>query len=476
MDRSPSTRAPARPHHAHDAVFSLFDEPGPCDASDPAADELATALTTDDVAGAWAATRGPLAVRVHIPACDSPRCRGGCHGPHPLEGCGDDRYRDALGEEIAIAGRHLHPGRSVARVAFGVGASTCFTDAALATIVSRLREHFAFARDAALAIDADARTVTSARLAALRSSGFERIGLAVHDLDPTVQLAIRRVQAPDSVRALIHAARLQGFRTIDVDLVYGLPKQTPTSFARTVAMTIAMRPDRIALLPAASLERVARHDVADDDRPHRIDRLAMLEAAVEALVDAGYRRDGTDRFALPSDDATAARVPGDPPRVPEDDGAASDGDLLGLGLCTSGRVGDVRYRNACDVEAYCRAVADGRLPVERATTLSRDDALRGAAIGALMSDGRLDFATFASRHRVDARSYFGRELDALRSLAADGLVRVDRAGVTVTRAGWLVARAVAATFDRGLRGTVRRPPACASQHSPFTDRSRNDTV
>jgi oxygen-independent coproporphyrinogen-3 oxidase len=260
------------------------------------------------------------------------------------------------------------------------------------------------------------------------------------------------------VRALMASARALGYASINADLIYGLPKQTPQSFARTIRQIGELRPDRIALYAYAHLpERFKpQRRIVEADLPAPAQRLAMLGDGIAGFLARGYTYIGMDHFALPDDALAVAKREGRLHRNFQGYSTQPDCDLVALGVSAIGSVGSAYYQNAKTLPEYYESLARGRLPVVRGYALDIDDELRRDVVMALMCQGRLEFAPIARRHHIDVRSYFERELASLQGMAESGLVELEDGAVQVTAAGWFLVRAIAMVFDRHLHAAKER--------------------
>ncbi|MEQ1807815.1 MAG: oxygen-independent coproporphyrinogen III oxidase, partial [Burkholderiaceae bacterium] len=341
---------------------------------------------------------------------------------------------------------------------FGGGTPTFLSDAELAATMALLRASFAFQPDAELSIEVDPRTVDAARLSHLAELGFNRLSLGVQDFDPAVQEAVHRVQPFDSVRTLMHAARDIGFDSINVDLIYGLPRQTPQSFERTIAQVAGLRPDRIALYAYAHLPQrfKPQRRIEISALPPAGDRVQMLGAAIAGFLGLGYAHIGMDHFALHDDALAVAKREGRLHRNFQGYSTQPDCDLIALGVSAIGKVGNCFSQNVKTLSQYYDALNQGKLPVERGLTLSSDDLLRRDVIMALMCQGRVEFDAIEKAHGVVMRDTFAVELDRLGLLAEQGLVELEASAIQVTPAGWYFVRAVAMAFDRYLNASPVR--------------------
>jgi oxygen-independent coproporphyrinogen-3 oxidase len=328
----------------------------------------------------------------------------------------------------------------------------------LRELMTILRRSFAMAPGGEYSIEVDPRTIDATRLQTLADLGFNRLSFGVQDFDPDVQKAVHRVQPAGQVFKLVEQARAIGFDSVNVDLIYGLPRQTAASFARTLAQINELRPDRIALYAYAHLpERFKpQRRIISADLPKAADKVTMLSQSLNALVDAGYVYVGMDHFALPNDSLAVAKRQGRLHRNFQGYSTHADCDLIGLGVSAIGKVGATYSQNAKTMEEYCDLIDHGRLPVVRGLALSRDDLARRAVIMAIMCQGQVLFESIELAWLIDFREYFASELEALRDLAEQGLVVLDDAGVQVTSVGWYFVRAVAMVFDRYLQADRNR--------------------
>jgi oxygen-independent coproporphyrinogen-3 oxidase len=320
-------------------------------------------------------------------------------------------------------------------------------------VVGSLRSAFRLNPDIEMSIEVDPRTVTPARLASCREMGFNRISFGVQDFDPDVQLAVHRVQPFESVRDLIVSARALGYQSINADLIYGLPQQTPQTFARTVQQVGELRPDRIALYAYAHLPArfKPQRRILAEQLPGSAERVAMLSGAIAGFLGRGYSYIGMDHFALGDDSLSVAKRQGRLHRNFQGYSTQPDCDLIGLGVSSIGRVGAAYYQNAKTLPEYYDAVRQGQLPVARGFASTRDDLVRRAVIMALMCQGWVEFESIELAHLVRVRSYFASELEQLAPFVEAGLVELEPDGIRVTPAGWYLVRAIAMVFDRHLQ-------------------------
>ena len=449
-----------------EALLRRFDAPGPRYTSYPTADRFVEAFGADACLRALqqrahgAVVGGPsaLSVYVHIPFCESVCYYCACNKVITRHHERAAEYLDALEAEMSLVADALGAGQPVSQLHFGGGSPTFLSDDELARVMASLRRAFELLPGAEVSIEVDPRTVTLERLAQLWRLGFNRVSFGVQDFDPLVQKAVHRVQPFEQVSALVRHARELGFVSINADLIYGLPRQTPESFARTVDQIGELRPDRIALYAYAHLPQrfKPQRRIVPEELPHASQRVQMLGGAIAGFLSRGYSYIGMDHFALPGDSLAVARRQGWLHRNFQGYSTQPDCDLVGLGVSSIGRVGASYYQNAKTLPEYYDALRQGQLPVVRGIALGRDDLVRRAVIMAIMCQGRVEFESIESAHLIDMRGYFATELEALAPLVEAGLVEVEPGAIQVTAAGWYVVRAVAMVFDRYLRNDQLR--------------------
>jgi len=448
-------------------LLRRLDVNGPRYTSYPTADRFVDAFGPDDYARALdqraegAGVIGgssPLSLYVHIPFCESLCYYCACNKVITKHHERAAEYLDALDKEIDLHVARLGAGQSVSQLHFGGGSPTFLSDAELARVMRSLRKAFRIAPGAETSVEVDPRTVTPERLAHLASLGFNRLSFGVQDFDPAVQQAVHRVQSREMVAALMASARELGFESTNVDLIYGLPKQTPESLQRTVREVAELRPERIALYSYAHLPQRFKPQRRIDAAalPPAGDKVRMLSEAIAGFVGHGYQYIGMDHFALPGDALAAAKRQGRLHRNFQGYSTQPDCDLIGLGVSSIGRVGATYSQNAKTLEEYYDAVNRGQFPIVRGLALTREDLLRRAVIMAIMCQGRLEFESIELAHLIDFRKHFSAELEQLRALESSGLVVLEPAAIQVTALGWYFIRSVAMVFDKYLQADRTR--------------------
>ncbi len=441
-------------------LLRRLDRAGPRYTSYPTADRFVEAFggaqyaqaLSQRVAGGALAGMAPLALYLHIPFCASVCYYCACNKVVTRSRAQVAQYLGALEREIELHVQAIGPGAPVAQVHLGGGTPTFLDDDELARLMTALRQAFRIGTKADLSIEVDPRTVTPRRLERLREMGFNRLSFGVQDLDAQVQLAVHRVQPEAPLRDLINAARSLNFHSINVDLIYGLPRQTPESFASTVQRIGAWRPDRLSVYAYAHLpERFKpQRRIANAELPTASHRMVMLATAIDDLVGRGYEYIGMDHFALPGDALAVAKRQGRLHRNFQGYSTAADGDLIGLGVSAIGRIGACYSQNAKELPEYLDAMRQRRFATGRGLSLTRDDLVRRSVIMAVMCQGRVAFESIELAHLIRMREYFAAELAQLEPLASSGLVRIESDAIELTPLGWYFVRAVAMVFDRHL--------------------------
>jgi oxygen-independent coproporphyrinogen-3 oxidase len=439
--------------------------PGPRYTSYPTADRFVEAFSQVDLhqalelrsQGLGQKTR-PLSIYVHIPFCESLCYYCACNKIITKHHEKAEPYLRYLAKEVEMYTAAMGLGQAVSQLHLGGGTPTFLSDDELRDLMSVLKRSFSFAAGGEYSVEVDPRTVNDQRLALLYELGFNRLSFGVQDFDPEVQKAVHRIQPAEQVFALVAAARKIGFESINVDLIYGLPKQTPESFDRTLKQINELRPDRIALYAYAHLpERFKpQRRIMAAELPVASSKIAMLSRSMDALMNAGYVYVGMDHFALPDDALAVAKRQGRLHRNFQGYSTQPDCDLMGLGISAIGRMGGTYSQNAKTMEEYVDMLDNGQLPIVKGLALSRDDLIRRAWIMAIMCQGHVQYDAFNEAWLIDAQKYFANELSQLESLQAQGLVELKAGGLQVTPMGWFFVRGVAMVFDKYLQADRNR--------------------
>jgi len=462
---SPAPRTPAASLAAERPVaravtadlLSRYDRPGPRYTSYPTAIEFHDGVTYDDylrcLAEADALGDAPLALYAHLPFCEERCLFCGCHTIISPRKDVAVPYLGLLKREIELLAERLPHRRHFAQLHLGGGTPTYYTPEQLDDLLRHLLRYFTPLPGAELAVEADPRVTTPEHLDALAALGFNRISFGVQDLDPDVQAAINRIQPLEMTARLVEHARARGYRGINVDLIYGLPLQTPESFERTLDAVIALQPDRSAVYSFAFVPWVRGNQkkIEEEQLPAPDVKVQLFAIAREKFLAAGYEPIGMDHFARPDDELAKARREGRLRRNFQGYAVIPGDDVLAIGV--SG-IGDVRghyVQNEKKLSTYEEAIAAGRLPVARGVRRSADDELRRTVIHELMCNFRIDIAAIEREYVIDFATYFRDDLALLAAHEAEGMVRITPTRIEATPMGELFVRNLAICFDRYQR-------------------------
>jgi oxygen-independent coproporphyrinogen-3 oxidase len=444
-----------------------YDRNGPRYTSYPTAQQFGEGIAPNAYEWAAAASRRaregqPLSAYIHIPFCFSPCFYCGCNRiiTHDLDRV-DDYVRHLLAE-ISLRSRYFDRNRVIDQLHFGGGTPTFLPKRLLIEIVDMLDREFQLtdADDRDYSIEIDPRGTDHGMLQMLAAAGFNRISLGVQDFDENVQSAVNRVQPESTVARVYDVAQNLGFRSINFDLIYGLPLQTVSSFSGTLDRVVAMRPDRVAVYGYVHMPIMfkAQRQIRNDEPPNADVRLLLLQLAVSKLSEAGYEYIGMDHFALPGDSLAQAKQNGTLQRSFQGYTTHANRDLVAFGVSAIGQVGDLYIQNHKSLPDYQAAIASGALPSKRGRSMSRDDRVRKDVIDQIMCHGFVDIPAVETRNTIVFAEYFSRERQRLLTLQEDGLVELTNEHIALTPVGRLLMRNVAMIFDAYL-DAVSQPPA-----------------
>ena len=422
----------------------------------------ATAFATIDPAGVArelariAELRESISLYLHIPFCRSLCWYCGCNVIPTRETERGIDYVERLIAEASLVGHAVH-GATVTEISFGGGSPNFLPAASLRRLFGALDQRFTIARDARRSIELDPRTTTSDQIDALAAARFGSMSMGVQDFSEAVQDAIHRHQTVVQTRWLVDRARAAGFDDINIDVVYGLPLQTETSFAKTLDAVIDLAPDRVALFGYAHLPSKLPHQKLVERAGRVLDgteRATLLLLGIERMTAAGYLHLGLDHFARPGSRLARAAAEHRMTRSFQGYTEQCADAIVGIGVSAISSTPRMHWQSHADLPSWEKAVAAGGFPVERGIALDKDDQLRRAVIGRLMCDGELDLRQISVEHGVDGRAYFETELGAIDKLGE--LVRYDagQEKLRATELGRLLIRNVCMVFDRYSADTV----------------------
>jgi oxygen-independent coproporphyrinogen III oxidase len=460
---SPPAAPPLAPAEFDLALVRKYNLPGPRYTSYPTAPQFtpdlpATALTAaierDNRDG-----RRPLSLYFHLPFCETLCWFCGCTTVITLNRDAGSGYLDHLDRELDLIQPFLNPARRVEQMHFGGGTPTFLPPAAIRRLGEAIHARFRFADDSENSVEVDPRRITRDHVRAFRELGCNRASLGVQDTDPGVQLAIHRVQPMTVTRQAFDWMRAEGFRSISVDLIFGLPQQTADSFARTIDEVLTLQPDRLAVFSYAHVPWIKPSQRIFEKKanlPTTEEKLRMLAVAVRKLTAAGMVYIGMDHFARAGDELAVAQREGTLQRNFQGYSTHAGASIYAFGMSAISQTEDSYRQNLKDLDGYYAALDAGRLPLERGLLLTDEDRLRRQVIMRIMCDRRVNYADLSRRLGVDFREKFGPEIESLADLEADGLVARGDDGFVVTGVGALLIRVVAMRFDAYLEKGPRR--------------------
>lgn len=393
----------------------------------------------------------PLSLYLHIPFCTHVCYYCGCNKIVTKNKGRSIPYLEHLKTEIRMKHALLGGSRSVEQLHLGGGTPTFLSDDQLTDLMEFLRNLFTFstAETADYSIEIDPRELRPNTLKRLRELGFNRLSYGVQDLDERVQAAVNRVQPESMIRAVMIETRELGFRSINIDLIYGLPHQSVESFDKTLDAIIDMRPDRLSIFNYAHLPQrfMPQRRISEDDLPSAQEKLQIFGHAISKLDDAGYHYVGMDHFALPDDELAIAQRDGKLHRNFQGYTTHGDCDLIGFGVSSISQVGDLYSQNAVSLEDWQEALENGGLPLSKACKTNADDRLRRDIIMGLLCHLDIRFNELDQQHNIDSRTYLRQDLARLQPMCDDGLVNIDEHGVQITDSGRLLVRHACMAFD-----------------------------
>ncbi len=440
-------------------LLRKYDRPGPRYTSYPTAPIWSGDVGSDVYASALKAASvredETLAIYIHIPFC---RCRCYYCGCNTVITRNSDKvklYLDALLREIDNSADLLGKRNKISQLHFGGGTPTFLETSEFGQILDKLESRFEFVDGCEKSLEIDPRVTTHEQLAYLAGRGFNRISIGVQDLDPGVQQAIGRVQSTELIKGVMDQCRELKFKGINIDLIYGLPLQTPENFRQTLRTAIALRPDRVAVYSFAYLPSVKSNQmkINAEDLPHTEDKYQLFASAIEEFTAAGYMQIGMDHFALPDDELSRAQADGRLFRNFMGYTVQSAPEMLGLGMSSIGYIDDSFFQNFSSLDKYMESVKSKKFATYRGMRLSEDDLIRQHVISSLMCNFHLDFESLRQKFNVNYYEYFTNEHKKLVEFFEDDLLAEPNGGLTITAVGRTFIRNIAMTFDAYLDGT-----------------------
>jgi len=395
-----------------------------------------------------------LSLYLHIPFCDTICYYCGCSKIVTRDRSKATPYIKLLKKEINMQGQLFADDRKVIQIHWGGGTPTFLSDDEIAEITNSIYKNFHIQTDKGeFSIEVDPRTVDEKRIKHLHELGFNRISFGVQDFDKKVQRAVNRIHTTEQIMQSINAARDHHFDSINIDLMYGLPEQTPESFEHTLDEAIAANPDRMAVYNYAHMPQMfkpqRRIDASALPTPEQ--KLAILQRTIEKLQQAGYVYIGMDHFAKASDDLVKAQQNSTLHRNFQGYSTHANCDIIAMGITAISRIGDNYCQNARTIDEYEKRLNDDRLTVFRGIELESDDVMRGEIISQLMCHNKLDIEQIEQKWGIQFVTYFKDALPKLNEMIDDGLITMDHQTIVITAMGRLLTRSVCMQFDRYLQ-------------------------
>ncbi|MCL4679921.1 MAG: oxygen-independent coproporphyrinogen III oxidase [Rhodocyclaceae bacterium] len=444
-------------------LIRRYDVNGPRYTSYPTADRFVEAFDADAYR-LWLGKRTvggisrPLSLYVHIPFCNTICYYCACNKIITKDHGRSAKYLKYLGKELALQSGFLDGSHDVVQLHWGGGTPTFLSHDEMRQLMASIRSHFRLLPNGEYSIEVDPRKVDEATVALLGELGFNRMSLGVQDFDPAVQEAVNRVQSIEETETVLRAARENGFKSISVDLIYGLPKQNVISFNRTLEEVIRLSPDRLSIYNYAHLPSLFKPQrrIAESELPSADAKLQILQLAIRRLTEAGYVYIGMDHFAKPDDELAVAQRQGRLHRNFQGYSTHAECDMMSFGISSIGMVGPSYCQNVKTLDEYYDRLDNGVLPVYRGIELTPDDLLRRSIIQALMCHFEVSIEALEVAHLIDFKRYFAAEIADLREMEKGGLLRLDEKWISVQPRGRMLVRAIAMVFDRYLRADRER--------------------
>ncbi len=444
-------------------LIRRYDRSGPRYTSYPTAVQFHTGFDSaryQTLAQDSNASGRPLSLYFHIPFCDTVCFYCACNKVVTKDRSRSGPYLSRLHQELALQGALFDRQRRVDQLHWGGGTPTFLAGEEMRALMAATRRHFTLRDDdgGEYSIEIDPREAKGDTIALLRELGFNRMSLGVQDFDAKVQKAVNRIQSEGETLAVLEGARREGFKSVSMDLIYGLPFQSEARFAATLERVLAMGPDRLSIFNYAHLPEMfmPQRRINAADLPSPAEKLAILHHSIERLTTAGYVYIGMDHFALPNDELAVAQREGTLYRNFQGYSTHAEADLIGLGATAIGMVGNSYGQNEKELDAYYACLDQNRLAVFRGVELTADDLLRRAVITDLICHFQLDYAKVEAAHPIRFADYFSQELAELAPMVEDGLVLLTANGIQVQPRGKLLIRNICMVFDRYLRDQAQK--------------------
>ncbi|WP_152087473.1 oxygen-independent coproporphyrinogen III oxidase [Pseudoalteromonas sp. A25] len=440
-----------------ESLIKKYNVSGPRYTSYPTALSLAPGYDDNTLRSAISASNSHvLSLYVHIPFCHQLCYYCGCNKIVTRHQHKADTYLDNLEREIQ-AQAPLFKHYTVEQLHLGGGTPTFLTTEQMTRLITMLERYFKFNHQAQRSIEVDPRSLASNMLAHLKVLGFNRVSFGIQDFNDQVQEAVNRPQHMSDVIALLQHARDLGFKSINADMIYGLPHQTPDSFAQSIDQLIALSPDRVSVFNYAHLpdKFAAQRKLKEADMPSPQQKLTMFKNTLQQMSQAGYQFIGMDHFAKKQEELAIAQQHGQLHRNFQGYTTHGDCDLLGLGVSSISQIGNAILQNEKDLRSYYDAINQTGFAISKGMQLTDEDQLRADIIKQLICHFELDMTAFERRYQIEFKTHFVQALEALSPLVQDGLVEISDHKIAVTSRGNLFIRIICMCFDEYLQQQLK---------------------
>lgn len=445
----------------NEELIRKYDKPGPRYTSYPPATEFHEGVREEDYKRKLLEsnlTKRPLSLYFHIPFCESACWFCGCNVIISHRKNVSRRYLDYVYKEMDLLKDYLDTSRPVVQLHWGGGTPNFLTNDEIKELFGRLREVFNIDKDAEISVEIDPRYLSEGQLETLREVGFNRVSMGLQDLDPEVQRAINRIQPYDLMKRVMKELRSLGFESINIDLIYGLPYQNPQKFKDTIEKTIDLDPDRVAVFNFAYVPwlKPLQRKIDPSTLPPPEDKLTILEMTIDLFQKHGYVFIGMDHFAKPEDELARAQRDGTLWRNFQGYTTKKGVDLIGIGATSIGMLYDAYFQNYKTIREYYMAIDAGKLPTMRGYILNEEDIIRREVIMDLMCNFQCSFENIEKMFNIDFEDHFSAELEDLKDMERDGLLKIEGRSIRVLPEGRLLIRNIAMVFDQYIKANKER--------------------
>lgn len=436
--------------------FAKYSKPGPRYTSYPTAPEFHEGFNAQVYAQELKNQdkNRPLSLYFHLPFCRSACYFCGCNVVYTSKEEKKDKYIDYLEKEMQILSKHLNTSKEVLQLHFGGGTPTFFDEKQLKRVVGLIRGTFKnFSKEAEISCEIDPRFLTKPQLDVLMEGGFNRISFGVQDFDPKVQEAVHRIQSFELTKNIVDMVRGAGIKSVNLDLIYGLPYSNLETFKKTLELSLSLDPDRFAIFNYAHVPWMKKtmRKIDETTLPHPSVKLEILKYTIDHLSSNGYKMIGMDHFAKPDDELFLAIEKGQLHRNFQGYTTKGGADLVGIGLTSIGEGYDYYVQNLKQMRDYEKAIDEGKLPVQRGIKLNEDDIIRKAVIMELMSNFKLNIPRIEKEHDIKFNEYFKDAIEALQEFEKEDIVKIDEKEISVSLTGTMLIRNIAMPFDAYLK-------------------------